>query len=60
MSDLWRRRAASVLEVLGVYSAGPLAMYGLRHALGVSVTNMLTPVRSPLTVQTIMQHCATL
>jgi hypothetical protein len=41
MRDLWRRRAASVLEVLGIYLAGPLAMYGLRKMLGISVTNPL-------------------
>jgi hypothetical protein len=37
-----RRRAAALLEVLGVSLAGPLLMWWLRGLIGVSVTNPLT------------------
>lgn len=36
-----KRRAAAALEVLGVYLAGPFAMYELRRMLGVSIVNPL-------------------
>lgn len=36
-----QRRAAALLEVLGVYLAGPVAMYGLRRWIGLSLTNPL-------------------
>jgi membrane protease YdiL (CAAX protease family) len=36
-----QRRAAALLEVLGIYLAGPVMMIGLRRVLGVSLTNPL-------------------
>jgi membrane protease YdiL (CAAX protease family) len=41
MTSQTRRRAAAVLEVLGVSLAGPLLIWGLRRLMGVSVTNPL-------------------
>lgn len=41
MNSQVRRRAAALLEVLGVSLAGPLAIWGLRRLIGVSVTNPL-------------------
>jgi membrane protease YdiL (CAAX protease family) len=41
MNGTSRRRAAALLEVLGVYLAGPLAMFEVRRVLGISVTNPL-------------------
>src|SRR5580704_1368582 len=41
MNGQTRRRAAALLEVLGVSLAGPLLMWGLRRLIGVSVTNPL-------------------
>jgi membrane protease YdiL (CAAX protease family) len=41
MNSQTRRRAAALLEVLGVSLAGPLLMWGLRRLIGVSVTNPL-------------------
>lgn len=41
MNGQTRRRAAALLEVLGVSLAGPLLMWGLRQLIGVSVTNPL-------------------
>jgi membrane protease YdiL (CAAX protease family) len=43
------RRAGSLLEVIGVYSAGPLVGYLLRQALGISVTNPLATLRADST-----------
>jgi hypothetical protein len=36
-----QRRAAALLEVLGIYLAGPVMMIGIRRLLGVSLTNPL-------------------
>jgi membrane protease YdiL (CAAX protease family) len=41
MNGQTRRRAAALLEVLGLSLAGPLVMWGLRRLIGVSVTNPL-------------------
>jgi membrane protease YdiL (CAAX protease family) len=41
MNGQTRRRAAALLEVLGVSLAGPLVIWGLRRLIGVSVTNPL-------------------
>ncbi len=41
MNGQTRRRAAALLEVLGVSLAGPLVMWGLRRLIGISVTNPL-------------------
>jgi membrane protease YdiL (CAAX protease family) len=41
MNSQTRRRAAALLEVLGISLAGPLLMWGLRRLIGVSVTNPL-------------------
>jgi membrane protease YdiL (CAAX protease family) len=41
MNGQTRRRAAALLEVLGISLAGPLLMWGLRRLIGVSVTNPL-------------------
>ncbi len=41
MADHSRRRAAAVLEVLGVYLTGPVLMLGLRRLFGVNLTNPL-------------------
>jgi uncharacterized membrane protein len=41
MNSTSRRRAAALLEVLGVYLAGLLAMWEARRLLGVSVANPL-------------------
>jgi membrane protease YdiL (CAAX protease family) len=41
MNSQTRRRAAALLEVLGVSLAGPLLMWGLRRLIGISVTNPL-------------------
>lgn len=35
------QRAAALLEVLGIYLAGPVMMMGLRRVLGISLTNPL-------------------
>jgi membrane protease YdiL (CAAX protease family) len=49
MNDQTLRRAASLLEVLGVYLAGPLAMYYLRHLFEISITNPLTNLTAQAT-----------
>ena len=41
MNSQTLRRAAALLEVLGVTLAGPVLMWGLRQLLGVTVTNPL-------------------
>jgi len=41
MTGQSQRRAAALLEVLGVYLAGPLAMFGVRRLLGLSLPNPL-------------------
>jgi hypothetical protein len=41
MEGRTRRRAAALMEVLGVSLAGPLLMWELRHLSGISVTNPL-------------------
>lgn len=41
MNSQTRRRAAALLEVLGVSLAGPLVIWGIRRLIGVSVTNPL-------------------
>lgn len=41
MNGQKRRRAAALLEVLGVSLAGPLLIWGLRRLIGVPVTNPL-------------------
>jgi hypothetical protein len=41
MNGISWRRAAALLEVRGVYLAGPLAMFTLRRSLGVQITNPL-------------------
>jgi membrane protease YdiL (CAAX protease family) len=56
MRDLWRRRAAAVLEVLGIYLAGPLAMYGLRKMLGISVTNPLNNLTAHATNAELVRY----
>jgi membrane protease YdiL (CAAX protease family) len=40
------RRAAALLEVLGVTATGPLLMWGLRQLLGVSIVNPLAGLRA--------------
>jgi membrane protease YdiL (CAAX protease family) len=42
MNGTSRRRAAALLEVLGIYLAGPLAMFGVRRLLGISLSNPLS------------------
>lgn len=42
MTADFRRRAAALLEVLGVYLAGPVLMLGLRRLLGVTIANPLS------------------
>ena len=42
MTGQSHRRAAALLEVLGIYLAGPVLMIGIRRLRGVSLTNPLT------------------
>ncbi len=42
MNSQMRRRLAALLEVLGVSLAGPVLIWAVRQAIGVSVTNPLT------------------
>jgi membrane protease YdiL (CAAX protease family) len=44
-----QRRAAALLEVLGVYLAGPALMFGLRRVLGISLTNPLNHLTAQAT-----------
>ena len=44
-----QRRAAACLEVLGIYLAGPVMMFGLRRMLGVQLTNPLNQLTAHAT-----------
>src|SRR5215469_12570819 len=48
MSSTSQKRAAALMEVLGVYLAGPILMLGLRRLFGISLPNPL----NTLTVNT--------